>query len=172
MNSIIRHLIAALYFLLLTSTLLAQTITKENIEKAEKIIGFEFTDVERDSMQTSLDEQLTNYDNIRKVKIANNVPPAILFNPITAGYVFPKEQKEIVFSDYSYVKLPSDKNDLAFYTVGELAELIRTKQITSTELKKYFLERLKKYNPELHCVITLNEERALKQAKLMDEEIA
>ncbi|MDZ7625538.1 MAG: amidase family protein [Ignavibacteriaceae bacterium] len=172
MNSIIRHLNPALYFLLLTSTLLAQTITKENIEKAEKIIGLEFTDAERDSMQTSLDEQLTNYDNIRKVDLANNVPPAILFNPIPVGFEFPKEQKPVKFSDYSYIKLPSDKNDLAFYTIGELAELIRTKQITSTELTKFFLERLKKYAPILHCVITLTEERAFKQAKLMDEEIA
>ncbi|RPI71508.1 MAG: amidase, partial [Ignavibacteriales bacterium] len=32
--------------------------------------------------------------------------------------------------------------------------------------------RLKTYNPVLHCVITLTEERALKQAKLMDEELA
>ncbi|HEY6626758.1 MAG TPA: amidase, partial [Ignavibacteriaceae bacterium] len=152
-------------------SLRSQTITKENIENVEKIIGFDFTDAERDSMQTSLDEQLTNYDNICKVKLANNVPPAILFNPIPVGYDFPKEQNEIVFDDYSYVKLPSDKNDLAFYTVGELAELIRTKQITSTDLTKFFLERLKKYDPVLHCVITLTEERALKQATLMDEEI-
>jgi Asp-tRNA(Asn)/Glu-tRNA(Gln) amidotransferase A subunit family amidase/Asp-tRNA(Asn)/Glu-tRNA(Gln) amidotransferase C subunit len=161
-------LIFSLHFIPLYS----QSVTKENIEKAEKIIGLEFTDAERDSMQTSLDEQLTNYDNIRKVKLANNVPPAILFNPIPIRFGVPKEQKEIVFGDYSYVKLPSDKNDLAFYTVGELAELIRTKQITSTELTKLFLERLKKYDPVLHCVITLTEERALKKAKLMDEEIA
>ena len=161
-----------LIFYLPFTSLHSQTITKENIEKAEKIIGLEFTDAEKDSMQTSLGEQLTNYDNIRNVKLANNVPPAIHFNPIPVGFELPKEQKEIVFGDYSYVKLPSDKNDLAFYTVGELAELIRTKQITSTELTKFFLERLKEYDPALHCVITLTEERALKQAKLMDEEIA
>jgi Asp-tRNA(Asn)/Glu-tRNA(Gln) amidotransferase A subunit family amidase len=70
------------------------------------------------------------------------------------------------------VKLPGDINELAFYSIGELAELIRTKQITSTELTKFFLNRLAKYDPELHCVITLTEERALYQAKLMDEEIA
>ena len=154
------------------TTLLSQSITKENIENAKKIIGLEFTDAERDSMQTSLDEQLTNYDNIRFVKLANDVPPAILFNPIPVAFEFPKEQKSVKFSDYSYVQSPSDINELAFYTIGELAELIRTKQITSTELTKFFFERLKKYDPALHCVITLTEERALKQAGLMDEEIA
>jgi len=168
----LKFFIAILFFFLPFISLHSQTITKENIENAEKIIGFDFTDAERDSMQTSLDEQLTNYDNIRRVKLANNVPPAILFNPIPVGFEFPKEQKELVFSDYSYVKLPSDKNVLAFYSIGKLAELIRTKKITSTELTKFFLERLNKFNPVLHCVITLTEERALKQATLMDEEIA
>jgi Asp-tRNA(Asn)/Glu-tRNA(Gln) amidotransferase A subunit family amidase len=149
-----------------------QSITKENIKNAETIIGLEFTDAEIDSMQTSLDDQLVNYQNIRKVELFNSIPPSILFNPIPVGFEFPKEQKEITFNDYSYAKLPSNRNDLAFYTVGELAELIRTKQITSTELTKIFLERLKKYDPELHCVISLTKERALKQARLMDEEIA
>ena len=150
----------------------SQSITKENIESAEKIIGLEFTDAERDSMQTSLDEQLTNYQNIRKTELANSVPPAILFNTIPVGFEFPKEQKPLKFSDYSSTILPKDISEIAFYTIGELAELIRTKQITSTELTRFFLERLKKYDPVLHCVISLTEERALKQAKLMDEEIA
>ncbi len=107
-----------------------QSITKENIKNAETIIGLEFTDAERDSMQTSLDEQLANYENIQKVELSNSIPPSILFNPIPVGFEFPKEQKPITFSSYSYVKLPEDRNDLAFYSIGELAELIRTKQIT------------------------------------------
>ena len=99
-------------------------------------------------MQTVLNEQLVNYQNIRQIELANSVPPAILFNPIPVGFEFPKEQNPVIFSDYSYTKLPEDINDLAFYSIGELAELIRTKQITSTELTKFFLERLKKYDPE------------------------
>ena len=169
---IYKNLHLVFIFISLTPFLLSQTITKENIENAEKIIGMEFTDAEIDSMQSSLDSQLSNYENIHKVELKNNVPPAILFNPIPVGFEFPKKQEQIQFSDYSRTKLPVDLNELAFYTIGQLAELIRTKQITSTELSKFFLERLKKYDPELHCVITLTEERALKQAKLMDEEIA
>jgi len=161
-------LILSLHFIPLYS----QSITKENIENSEKIIGLDFTDAERDTMLSTLDEQLTNYVNIHKVEINNNIPSAILFNPIPVGFEFPKEQKPIKFSDYTYTKLPSDKNELAFFSVGELSELIKTKQITSTDLTKFFLNRLKKYDHILHCVITLTEERALKQAKLMDEEIA
>jgi len=149
----------------------SQTIEKENISNAEKIIGLEFTDAERDSMIGFLDEQLGNYNKIREIELNNNVPPAILFNPIPVGYDFPKERRPLRFSNYSYVKIPKDKNELALFSIGELAEIIRTKQITSVELTEFFIQRLKKYDPILHCVITLTEERALNQAKLMDKEI-
>ncbi len=174
MKSSLRTMIKNIFtiFLLLQGISFAQSITKENIESAEKIIGLEFSDAERDSMLNNLEEQLSNYKNIRKTELINNIPPAIIFNPIPIGFKFPQNQKEIVFSDYSYTKLPDNINDLAYYSIGELAELIRTKQITSTELTKFFLDRLKKYNPELHCVITLTEERALNQAKKMDDEIS
>ncbi len=158
--------------LMLQGNYFAQSITKENIQNSEKIIGLEFSDAERDSMLNNLEEQLSNYKNIRKIELTNNIPPAIIFNPIPIGFKFSENQKKIVFSDYSYTKLPDNINDLSYYSIGELAELIRTKQITSTELTKFFLDRLKKYDPELHCVITLTEERALNQAKKMDEEIS
>src|SRR3989337_3602308 len=116
-------------------------------------------------------EQVNNYKKIRDVELNNNILPAILFNPIPMGFNFPKEKKPLHFSDYSYTKIPNDKTDLAFYSIGELGELIRTRQISSTELTEFFIRRLKKYDPILRCVITITEERALKQAKLMDEEI-
>jgi Asp-tRNA(Asn)/Glu-tRNA(Gln) amidotransferase A subunit family amidase len=157
--------------LILSQSSFSQTIEKENVVNAEKIIGLEYTDAERDSVIDFLNEQLANYKKIREVKLNNEVPPAILFNPIPVGFDFPKERKPLSFSDYSHTKIPKNKNDLAFYSIGELAELIHTRQITSTELTKFFIQRLKKYDPILHCVITLTEDRALKQAKLMDEEI-
>jgi Asp-tRNA(Asn)/Glu-tRNA(Gln) amidotransferase A subunit family amidase len=159
-------------FLNFSSSMFSQEITKENIQSAEKIIGLEFTDAERDSMLDNLREQLSNYQNIRKVELSNDIPPAIIFNPIPVGYEFPQQQRKIKFSSYKNVKMPADKNDLAFYSIGELAELIRTKQITSEELTKFFIDRLKKYDPQLHCVITITEKRALDQARKMDKEIA
>jgi Asp-tRNA(Asn)/Glu-tRNA(Gln) amidotransferase A subunit family amidase len=122
-------------------------------------------------MIDNLNENLQSYLSIRKVHLENSVVPSLLFNPIPAKYKFSQEKNKLKFSDYSKVQLPADKNELAFYSIGELAHLIKTKQITSVELTKFFLERLKKYDPILHSVITLTEKRALKQAKLMDEEL-
>jgi len=157
---------------LLAFFLFSPKITKEQIDSAEKIIGLNFTDAEKDSMLDNLNEQLTNYENIRKIDLPNSIPPAIMFNPIPIGFQINHEQKPIKFSHYSNVKLPLNKDDLAFYSIGELAHLIKTRKITSTELTKFFIERLKKYGPVLHSVITLTEERALAEAKKADEEIA
>ncbi|MBE0551649.1 MAG: amidase [Ignavibacterium sp.] len=154
------------------SFIISQNISKENIESAEKLIDLKFTYAERDSMLEYLEEQKGNYDKIRNVELNNSVMPSLLFNPIPVGFEFPKEQLQVKFSDYSKTKLPSDKNEIAFYTIGQLAELISTKQITSVELTKFFIDRLKKFDPILHCVITFTEERAFRQAKIADEEIS
>ena len=165
---------AAVFFIIvfIPSALFTQTITKENIENAERLIDLQFNDAERDSMLKSLEEQIVNYQKIRNIELNNNVPPSVLFNPVPAGFTFPAEQKQIIFSDYSNTVLPANKDELAFFTIGQLAELIRTKQVTSTELTKFFIERLKKYDPVLHCVITITEERAIRQAEITDAEIA
>jgi Asp-tRNA(Asn)/Glu-tRNA(Gln) amidotransferase A subunit family amidase len=60
----------------------------------------------------------------------------------------------------------------AFATVRELAELIKTRKITSTDLTKMYLARLKRLDATLHCPITLTEDRALAHAAAADAEIA
>ncbi|MCH8032698.1 MAG: amidase [Bacteroidetes bacterium] len=149
-----------------------ESITKTEIANAEKLIGLDFTESERDSMLDDLNDNLQDYLKIRNVYLDNSVMPSLLFNPIPQNFNFSDSQKQLEFSDYSNMELPSNKDELAFYSVGELAELIKTKQISSVDLTMFFIERLKKYDPALHCVITLTEKRAIKQAKLMDEEIA
>ncbi|MBU2494340.1 MAG: amidase [Bacteroidetes bacterium] len=170
--SFILALISFILGAVLFSTGADSKISKENISGAEKIIGLEFTDSERDSMIGDLADQLNNYNNIRKIKLPNNIVPAIQFNPIPAGAKFNNQQKPIQYSEYSYVTMPENIDDLAFYSIGELAELIKTRKITSTQLTKMYLERLKKYGPKLECVITLTEQRALINAQKADEEIA
>ena len=159
-------------FIFSSSIAQEKKITKENVQHAEKIIGIDFNDAERDSMLDNLNEQLENYQNIWKLNLANSIPPAISFNPIPVGFQFNRKQLPLKFSNYSYAKLPKNPDDLAYYSIGELANLIKTKQITSTQLTKFFIERLKKYSPKLYNVITLTEERALAEAKKADEEIA
>lgn len=156
----------------ITKTIENQPLTVEIVKQAEKIMGLEFTVAEADSMLVELTDTRKNFEEIRKVELKNEVCPALLFNPLPVGFKFEKGQSFFKASDLKMVTMPTDKNDLAFYNVRQLAELIKTKKISSVELTKFYLERLKKYDPQLQCVVTLTEDLALKQAAQADAEIA
>lgn len=176
----LKHASRLLYILFLTSAFLigmlvqtpSNTLTRDMIASAEKIIGLEFSDAKRDSMIDGLQEQLLNYQNIRKVPLSNHVIPSILFNPIPAGFKFESERKPFKISKTNKVVMPENIEDLAFSSVSELAYLIKNQKVTSEKLTKMYIDRLKKYGPKLECVITITEKLALKQAKQADEEIA
>ena len=96
----------------------------------------------------------------------------MLFNPLPVGMKFETVRKKFKMSSPGKVKLPANPDDLAFYSVEELAALIKSRQITSEQLTRFYLERLKKYGPKLNCVVTLTEDLALEQARRADREIA
>jgi Asp-tRNA(Asn)/Glu-tRNA(Gln) amidotransferase A subunit family amidase len=147
-------------------------VTVEMVGQAQKIMGLDFSEAKRDSMLENLAEQLESYQKIRMFPLPNSVPPAILFNPIPVGFEFEKVRRPFKKSSPALVKVPKTLEDLAFFSVGQLSELIRTRKVTSEQLTTMYLGRLKRYGPKLECVITLTEELAMKQAKQADREIA
>lgn len=153
-----------------TSKWIDAPFTKADIQSAAKIIGLEMTDQEMEQMTRNLERNLATYQSYREEPIDNSVVPAMQFNPIPPNFQFEEQQKKVRFKEVK-VALPDDKEDLAFYTVRQLAELIKTQQISSLELTRFFLERLKTYDQQLECVITLTEERAIERAKQADREI-
>jgi len=175
MNSRMLLVLAGAFCFLLGAIFQAQEknpLTREMVIAAENLFGLHFTDAKRDSMLDDLRDNLKSYEKLRRLSINNSVPPAIQFNPIPAGMKFGTKRKPAPWSRSAKLSVPTNLEDLAFASVGELAELIRTKKITSLQLTKMYLDRLKKYGPKLQCVITLTEELALKQAQRADAEIA
>ncbi|GAA5520425.1 amidase [Aliifodinibius salicampi] len=146
-------------------------ITSNVISEASKIIGIEFTQAEQDSMITELESNLEAYQSLRKLKLDNSIPPALNFNPIPAGRTFDTTEKPIEWHIPHDVNLPENQADLAFYSIRQLASLIRQHKITSVELTKFFLDRIVQYDDTLQAVITVTEELALEQAQKMDEEL-
>ena len=149
-----------------------EKITILLVKQAQKIMGLDFTDIEADSMLTDLEGQRKSMLAIRKLNIPNSVSPALNFNPLPVAYQFPDKVNYFKASTEANLKLPASKDELAFFTVRQLAELIRTKQISSVELTSFFIERIKKYDSKLQFAITITEERALRNAKKADAEIA
>lgn len=146
-------------------------ITTKEIEAAEKIIGLHFSQKERKMMLENLRRNLQSYKQMRKVKLENHVPPAFLFTPLLPGISVNKELFPVSISNDTDIKIPENPEDLAFYPVTSLAQLIKSRQITSVSLTELYLKRLKKYGPLLECVISLNEDLALEQARKADAEI-
>ena len=145
---------------------------KSSIRQAEKLSGLQFERTQRNLMMEDLSGNLENYEGIRNLKIPNSVQPSIQFNPTPIGVQFDRIRRTIRWSPIEEVSRPDNLEELAFASVAELAELIRTRQVTSTELTKMYLERLKEHGPTLECVVTLTENLALKQAARVDREIA
>ena len=165
----------------------APKITPEMIDQAAALAGVgPFTAEQKQMMLEGLTDQRSGYEAIRALNLPNSLPPAFVFHPLPAAKAERAAPEE---------RLPSDagKNsngaasilegmpgpveyrkpeDLAFATVNELSALLRTQKITSLALTQMYIERLKRYDPKLHFVITLTEERALAQAKKADQEIA
>jgi hypothetical protein len=148
------------------------TITKETVVEAEKIIGVEFSDPKREMLIDSLKGRRSDYNANRKVEIPYGTFPAVLFNPLPAGFKMPAEKSGVAWSPAPNVKRPDDLDGLAFASIAELAALIKSREVTSEELTRMYIARIKKYSPKLECIVTLTEDLALEQAKRADREIA
>ena len=145
-------------------------ITKEMMHQAEKLFGIELTDAQEAMALPAVNRNLDAYEANRKVDVPLDTEPAIAFHPVRAKKELYAPKTKFRFGKVEPAQF-KDVEDLAFATVPQLAELIRTRRISSTELTKMYLARLKKYGPKLLCVVTLTEDLALKQAAAADAEI-
>lgn len=150
----------------------SEPITRETVVQAQKLMGLDFSHTKIDLMLPDLEEQREAFEQLRKFPLSNAVPSAMLFNPIPVGMKLETGRSRFKMSRLGKVKLPENPDELAFYSVEELAALIKSRRITSEQLTRLYLDRLKNYGPKLHCVVTLTEERALEQARRADREIA
>jgi Asp-tRNA(Asn)/Glu-tRNA(Gln) amidotransferase A subunit family amidase len=153
-------------------------ITIEMIEQAAMIAGVSFTAAQRKVMIDSLTGQRDDIVEVRKLALPNAVAPALVFNPVPGGTKLDTARKpaklgpapKIVYAEFS--SSPAALEAAAFLSVRELGQLLRKRKVTSTQLTRMYIDRLKRLDAQLHCVITLTEERALKQAALADSEMA
>ena len=63
-------------------------------------------------------------------------------------------------------------NDVIFLPIRQLAELVRARRVSPVELAQTFLDRLESIEPQLNAVVTVTRERAMRQARQAEQEIA
>jgi Asp-tRNA(Asn)/Glu-tRNA(Gln) amidotransferase A subunit family amidase len=147
-------------------------ITKDMMRAAEKLMGLEFTDAQEAMAQRGVNNNLDSYEVVRKIDVPLDTEPAVVFHPQLPGFHVKRAPAKIKFRfGKNQPAQFKSVEDLAFATVPQLAELIRTKKVSSVELTKMYLARLKRFGPKLLCVVTLTEDLAMKQAQDADNDL-
>lgn len=150
-------------------------VTADMIDQAAAIAGVPIPADDKQMMLESLNERVKSYEEIYKLHMANSVAPALVFDPVLPSTKFETEKRPLRLSAAPAIAargVPKDLEDVCFASVPELAELVRTKKVSSVALTEMYLGRLKRYDPTLHFVITFTEDRAQAKAKEADREIA
>ena len=149
-------------------------VTPDMIDVVAKMTGITITDEQKKMMIAGIKSQHEAVVTVREMHLPNAVAPSFHFDPVPGGMVLDTAKKPMKISAAPKVSYDASAGaeSLAFLTVRELAELVKTRKVSSVELTKMYLARLRKYDPKLHFVITYTEERALKQAAAADAEIA
>ena len=145
-------------------------VSKDALHTAEQLIGIELTEAQETMALPGVNRNLAIYQSLRKVAIPLDTEPAFSFHPALPGAKYKSgpgrfEPTRATAPSFSSIE------DLAFCTVLELAALVRTRRVSSVDLTKMYLSRLKRYGPKLFCTVTLTEELAMDQAKKADDEI-
>ena len=139
---------------------------------AARVAGVDLTEEERREMVAAVNKNLENYEKTRAVELPFTVAPPLYFNPVVPGTAPVSGRGPFRPSAAPRVVRPGNLEEVAFWPVTHLAALIESRQVSSRELTELYLERLKRYDPRLQCLITLTEDLAMDQARRADEEIA
>jgi len=150
----------------------ADRITLEMVTGALALSGIEATEEERQAMVNGANQSLSRYEAVRAIDIPNDVSPPYHFSALVPGITPDKTARPFALSAAPRVTRPANLEDVAFWPVRHLAELLRTKQVTSLELTEMYLARLHRYNGVLNNVVTFLDDVARAQARQADTEIA
>ncbi|MCH2127013.1 MAG: amidase [Pirellulaceae bacterium] len=147
------------------------TVTAEMVHQAEWIAGLDLNDEDRETAARSVAQSLEQFTALREISLNYETPPALHFSVRESDT---NQEITIIRNAQPMESAAAERPDndaLAFLPITELAALLRTRQISSVELTKLYLDRLHRYNEQLKCVVTFTDALALRQAERADQEI-
>jgi Asp-tRNA(Asn)/Glu-tRNA(Gln) amidotransferase A subunit family amidase len=147
-------------------------LTAAMIDEAASVAGISIDDSYKEMMLEDLNDALGDYKAVHELKLPNGVSPALVFDPILPGKNVSIPRRPLRPSKPINLQAPKNIEALAFWSVGDLSELLRKKKVSSVALTEMYLHRLKTYDPVLKFVITFLTDRAMAQAIEADHDIA
>jgi hypothetical protein len=108
-------------------------------------------------------------------QLGNGEPVSWTFQPYPAGTGalmarLMKERGPAAFERSTHVveawtgTVPTSPDDIAFLPAHRLSALLKARKITSTQLTKIYLDRMKRLDPTLLCAVTIMESQAMAEA--------
>src|SRR6185503_20267544 len=151
-------------------------VSPATFAEAEKLVRVEMTEAERaeaaGNWRMAMAPLYERRTGPKKVEIEPVDLPYSLWTPVLSGEKAGPQRDQFIRSQVDPGPLPKNEEDIAFAPVTHLATWIQKRQITSTRLTRIYLDRLKRFDPKLRCVITLTSDLAMQQARQADQEIA
>ncbi len=151
-------------------------VTAETLAEAEKLVRVALTPKDRaqaaGNWRQAMAGTMERRTGPRKVVLEPALAPASRWNPVLPGLSAGPARGVFARSKADPGPLPKRDEDIAFAPVSALSRWIESKALSSERLTRIYLDRLRRFDPQLKCVITLTPELALEQAARADAEIA
>ena len=149
----------------------APEVTLAMIRDAGALSGLDLTEDQAEALVEGVNRNLQGYTELREYKLENGVAPPIHFSTIVPGMQTDMVERPFRISSFPDLERPRNLEDLAFWPLAKLAQLVRSRKVSSLELTEMYLDRLKRYNPKFNNTVTFLDDLALSEAKRADEEI-
>lgn len=150
-------------------------ISLQMIADAEWVAGINLTETQREAVVNAFKFAQEDLAHLRLTELSNSQLPALRFAPFASPAAHPDPRGYKVKTSSAAVLEPDARpdadDDLAFSSIRQLGKLLRNRQISSMELTKLYLDRLRRYDPLLKCAVTFMDELALEQADRADQKL-
>jgi hypothetical protein len=147
-------------------------VTLAMVTDALRLSGIDLPEDDRKALVDGANTALGRLEELRAVHIPNDVSPPYHFSPVVPGMRVDRTRQPWVMSKAPALKRPANLEAVALWPLRHLAELVRTKQVTSVELTTMYLARLHRHNAVLNNVVTFLDAHGLAEAAQADREIA
>jgi Asp-tRNA(Asn)/Glu-tRNA(Gln) amidotransferase A subunit family amidase len=142
------------------------------IGAAAELLGEHFTEAELELMRADVLERRAEAERLRAVPLSNDVAPVLYFLPNPMAAQGDEEFKTRRGATVRLPHRPTAREELPFADISTLGQMLRHHDVTCVELAELFLERIERLDDQLHFLVTPLRERAMAQARQLDEELA
>lgn len=148
-------------------------IEADDLEIAARLAGLEFSPEDRAMMLAGVRGNAANYARLRAVPLANEVGPALIFDPAPGvPRIAEPERPRPADARLAALERPAGDAELPFLSLPELGALLRSRRLSAQQLAAACLDRLAALDGRLCAVVEYTRDRALGEAEEVDRELS